>query len=58
LNAEGVATDVELYPTSSPIANPAFDVTPARYVSGLITEHGVTLPTREALGALRRRLVE
>ena len=30
-------------------ANPAFDVTPARLVTGLITERGVTPATREGL---------
>lgn len=32
-----------------PVANPAFDVTPARLVTGLITERGVVAATREAL---------
>jgi methylthioribose-1-phosphate isomerase len=26
------------------VANPAFDVTPARLVTGIITEHGVFTP--------------
>nr|HEX4315136.1 S-methyl-5-thioribose-1-phosphate isomerase [Kofleriaceae bacterium] len=30
--------------TSSPVANPAFDVTPRRFVTGLITERGVHTP--------------
>ena len=33
-------------------ANPAFDVTPARLVSALITEHGVVAANAEAVGAL------
>jgi methylthioribose-1-phosphate isomerase len=33
-----------------PAANPAFDVTPARYITGIITEHGVAhAPYTEAL---------
>ena len=32
---------VRLTPQGSPAANPAFDVTPARLVSGLITERGI-----------------
>ena len=30
--------------TTSPVRNPAFDVTPARLVTGLITETGVVAP--------------
>jgi methylthioribose-1-phosphate isomerase len=30
--------------TASPVANPAFDVTPRRYVTGLITERGIATP--------------
>ena len=32
---------VPVAPTGVPAANPAFDVTPSRYVSAIITEHGV-----------------
>ena len=35
-----------------PAANPAFDVTPARLVTGLITERGVAKASREGLKAL------
>ena len=31
------------------VANPAFDVTPARLVSGLITERGIAQATRDGL---------
>ena len=31
---------MRVVPTGSPAANPAFDVTPARLVTGLITERG------------------
>ncbi|MCB9114925.1 MAG: S-methyl-5-thioribose-1-phosphate isomerase [Caldilinea sp.] len=37
----GAVTDVLLTPEASPAANYAFDVTPARLVSGLITERGI-----------------
>ncbi len=33
-----------LTPEGAAIKNPAFDVTPARYVSGIITERGLALP--------------
>ncbi len=37
----GAVTDVLLTPEASPAANYAFDVTPARLVTGLITERGI-----------------
>ena len=39
--AEDRALEVRLTPEGSAAANPAFDVTPARLVTGLITERGV-----------------
>ncbi|RFC48000.1 MAG: methylthioribose-1-phosphate isomerase [Verrucomicrobia bacterium] len=50
--ADGTIASVGLTPEGSPVANPAFDVTPARLVTGLITERGVT----EASEAGLRRL--
>jgi len=44
---------VQLTPDGSVAANPAFDVTPARLVSGLITEHGVVVAQEGALRRLR-----
>jgi methylthioribose-1-phosphate isomerase len=49
---EGEVLTVELTAPGSPARNPAFDVTPARLVSGLITERGVAPATREGLLAL------
>lgn len=43
---------VNTVPTGSPIRNPAFDVTPARLVSGLITEAGVCDASAAGLAAL------
>jgi methylthioribose-1-phosphate isomerase len=40
---------VRVVPEGSPVANYAFDVTPARLVSGLITERGVLQADRDAL---------
>ena len=40
---------MRIVPEGSAAVNYAFDVTPARLVSGLITERGVIAPTREAL---------
>ncbi len=45
----GRVTRVSLAPSGSTAANPAFDVTPARLVSGLITERGIVPATREGL---------
>ena len=52
LGADGVVARVRLTPEGSPAANPAFDVTPARLVTGLITERGVAKASREGLLAL------
>ena len=38
--ADGAMHDVQVTPDGTPAANPAFDVTPARLVTGLITERG------------------
>ena len=43
---------MRLIPEASPVANPAFDVTPARLVTGLITERGICPASREGLRAL------
>jgi methylthioribose-1-phosphate isomerase len=47
--ADGRIETVRLIPEGSDVANYGFDVTPARLVTGLITERGVIAPTREAL---------
>ena len=44
-------TTVTITPEGSPVANYAFDVTPARLVSGLITERGIVPAERNALAA-------
>jgi methylthioribose-1-phosphate isomerase len=47
--ADGRIETVHLLPEDTAVANYAFDVTPARLVTGLITERGVLPATREAL---------
>jgi len=43
-------------PVGIRVANPAFDVTPARYITGIITDRGVVRPPyQENLGRLFRR---
>jgi len=48
LDADGRRTSVELAPPELSVANPAFDVTPARLVTGLITERGIVRPAELA----------
>ncbi len=48
----GALVTVQLTPDGSPGLNVAFDVTPSRYVTGLITERGVCKPSREGLLSL------
>ena len=48
----GDVTEVRLTPADSPAANIAFDVTPARLVSGLITEKGVCEASPDGLKGL------
>ena len=50
--ADGRIETVRVVPDGSAVANYAFDVTPARLVTGLITERGVLSATREALAAI------
>ncbi len=47
--ADGRIETVRVVPEHSPVANYAFDVTPARLVTGLITERGVIAASRAAL---------
>lgn len=52
LDAQGRLVEVQLVPAATAVANPAFDVTPARLVSGLITERGVVPAVERALRAV------
>jgi methylthioribose-1-phosphate isomerase len=49
--ADGRIETVQIVPDGSPVANYGFDVTPARLVTGLITERGVLGANRAALAA-------
>src|SRR6202022_185374 len=49
--ADGRIETVRVVPAGSPVANYGFDVTPARLVTGLITERGVLRPERAALAS-------
>ena len=52
LDHAGRIETVRVVPDGSRVANYGFDVTPARLVTGLITERGVLAPTRAALKSL------
>jgi len=49
VTADGRIESVRIVPEGSNVANYGFDVTPARLVTGLITERGVIVPDRAAL---------
>jgi methylthioribose-1-phosphate isomerase len=49
----GALERVEVAPANSNVANPAFDVTPRRLVTGLITERGIATPA-ELAGLFQR----
>jgi len=49
--ADGRIETVRIVPEGSPVANYGFDVTPARLVTGLITERGLLGANRAALAA-------
>ena len=51
LTKDGRIETVRVIPQGSPAANPAFDVTPARLVTGLITERGIVAASKAALTA-------
>jgi|GEM_PF-3226681 methylthioribose-1-phosphate isomerase len=57
--SDGRIESVQVTPEGSPAANYAFDVTPARLVTGLITERGVCAASRDGLLGLfpERRMV-
>jgi len=52
LDAGGAPAATRLLDAGAEVANPAFDVTPARLVTGLITERGVCAANAAALAAL------
>jgi methylthioribose-1-phosphate isomerase len=49
---QGSWTEVAIAPDASPASNPVFDVTPARLVTGLITERGVCAASEAGLRSL------
>jgi methylthioribose-1-phosphate isomerase len=49
---DGRIETIGITPQGSPVANFAFDVTPARLVTGLITERGICSASRDGLVGL------
>ena len=49
LNEKGEIKKIQIYPKKSKAMNLAFDVTPAKYVTGLITEKGVCEASEKGL---------
>jgi len=54
LLADGEIAEVNILPSHTQVANPAFDVTPARLVTGILTEHGLYTPS--TLAKLKSKL--
>ena len=52
LDSEGKLKKIQIYPKKSKSMNLAFDVTPAKYVTGLITERGICAASAEGLKKL------
>jgi methylthioribose-1-phosphate isomerase len=52
LYVQSAVGPVRIAPEGTLAANPAFDVTPARLITGLITERGVCAASRAGLAAL------
>jgi methylthioribose-1-phosphate isomerase len=55
MTSNGGIAEVRILPGSSRSANYAFDVTPARLVTGLITERGISPASRAGLAKLFQR---
>jgi methylthioribose-1-phosphate isomerase len=51
-DAQGRIVEIRLVPAGVAAANPAFDVTPARLVTALVTEHGACAANEEAIAAM------
>ena len=52
LDASGASAALRQFPADEAVGNPAFDVTPARFVSHIITERGVCPASAEGLRSL------
>ncbi|HIP41208.1 MAG TPA: S-methyl-5-thioribose-1-phosphate isomerase [Campylobacterales bacterium] len=57
LDREGNIQEIQIVPSASSALNYGFDVTPARLITGLITERGVCMAESEAIGELFKDLI-
>lgn len=57
-DASGAIKQVQVTPDGTPGGNPAFDVTPNRLVTGLITERGICAASSEGLAGLFPEMVQ
>ena len=46
INSKGKSTKIRITPKGSKVSNYSFDVTPAKYVTRLITEKGIHKPSK------------
>ena len=53
MDKQGHTQNIRITPEGSVAANYGFDVTPARLITGLITEKGVIAPNQKAIGQLQ-----
>ncbi len=58
IRESGEIVSVNIYPEGSAVSNYAFDVTPAQYVTGLITERGICEATGESMKSMFSDLVD
>ena len=49
IDEDGIVKKVQIYPNKSKAMNLAFDVTPAKYITGLITEKGICEASEKGL---------
>jgi len=49
VDEDGTIKKVQIYPSKSKAMNLAFDVTPAKYITGLITEKGICEPSEKGI---------
>ena len=47
---------IRLSPKESSVKNPAFDVTPAKYITGIITEKGIIKANKEGIKNLLKQI--
>jgi methylthioribose-1-phosphate isomerase len=55
LGPDGRVAEVAIAPPEEPVANPAFDITPAALVTGLVTERGICAASEQGLAELFRK---